>query len=76
MYSVFGDGAVAESIVRKSFTKFRIGNFDLKDRERSCRTLVVSNVQMETLIKNNLCHTTRGIAGILHIINILRPDLN
>jgi len=64
---VYGDSAVAESTVRKWFTRFRNGNFDLENRERSDRPAVVDDDQILTLIENNPRHTTRDIAEILHI---------
>jgi len=67
---VYGDHAVAESIIRKWFTRFRNGNFDLEDQERSGRPAVVHDDQILTLIKNNPRHTTRDIAEILHIFHM------
>jgi len=63
----YGDSAVGESTVRKWFTRFRNGNFDLEDRERSGRPAIVDDDQILTLIKNNPRHTTRDIAEKLHI---------
>jgi len=64
---VYGDSAIAKSTIRKWFTRFRNGNFDLEDRERSGRSVVVDDDQILTLIENNSRHTTRDIAEILHI---------
>lgn len=66
--AVYGDCAIAKrSTVRKWFARFRSGNFDLEDRERSGRPAVVDDDQIETLIKNNPGHSTRDIAEVLHI---------
>ncbi|KAM0730355.1 Histone-lysine N-methyltransferase SETMAR [Formica fusca] len=65
--AVYGNDAIAESTVRKWFARFRIGNFDLEDRERSGKPAVVDDDQIVTLIENNPRHTTRDIAEILHI---------
>jgi len=64
---VYGDSAVAESTVRKWFTRFRNDNFDLENRERSSRLAVIDDDQILTLIENNPRHTTRNIAEILYI---------
>jgi len=67
-FIVYGDSAVAESTVRKWFTRFRNGNFDLEDRKRSGRPAVVNDDnQILTLIENNLRYTTRDIAEIFYI---------
>jgi len=39
---VSGDSAVTESTIRKRFTRFRNGNFDLEDRERGLQSLIKS----------------------------------
>jgi len=74
---VYGDScrisAVAETTVRKWFTRFRNGNFNLENRERSGRPVVDDDCIL-TLIENNPRHTTRDIAEILHIshMNVIR----
>jgi len=67
---VFGNNAVAESLVRKWFTHFRNSNFDLENRERSGRPAVIDDDQILTLIENDPRHTTRDIAEVLHISHI------
>jgi len=67
LYIVYGDNIVAENTIRKWFTRFRNGNFDLEDRERSGRPAVVDNDQILTLIENNPRHMIRDIAEIVHI---------
>jgi len=46
--SGYGDSAVTESIVQKWFTRFRNGNFDLEDQERSDRPAVVDDKNLNT----------------------------
>ncbi|KAG5325309.1 SETMR methyltransferase, partial [Pseudoatta argentina] len=65
--AIYGNGIVAESTARKWFARFKSGNFDLEDRKRSGRPVVVNDDQIVTLIENNPRHTTRDIAEILHI---------
>ena len=47
--------------------KFRAGDFSLDDIPRLARPVEVDRDQIETLIKNNQCYTTREIADILKI---------
>ena len=49
------------------FAKFRAGDFSLDDAPRSGRPVEVDSDQIETLIENNQCYTTREIANILKI---------
>ncbi|XP_053980666.1 histone-lysine N-methyltransferase SETMAR-like [Hylaeus volcanicus] len=65
--AVYGEGSVAESTVRKWFARFKSGNFDLMDRERSGRPLVADNDLIRTLVENNPRQTTRDIAEVAHI---------
>ncbi|EZA61570.1 Histone-lysine N-methyltransferase SETMAR [Ooceraea biroi] len=65
--SVYGEGALAERTVRKWFAKFRAGDFNLKDQERSGRPSTTDDDQIETLIENNPRYTTRELAEILKI---------
>lgn len=53
MCVVYGDGTVAESIVRMQFTSFKNRNFDLEDRDHSGSSKVVNDHQIQTLIKNS-----------------------
>lgn len=72
--TIFGEGSVAENIVRKWFGRLRNVNFDLEDRERSGRPAGVDYDQLETLLRNNVGYATRDIAEILNIchVNIAR----
>ncbi|RLU19787.1 hypothetical protein DMN91_008346 [Ooceraea biroi] len=65
--SVYGEGALAERTVRKWFAKFRAGDFNLKDQERSGKPSTTDDDQLKTLIENNPRYTTRELAEILKI---------
>ncbi|EZA47914.1 Histone-lysine N-methyltransferase SETMAR [Ooceraea biroi] len=65
--SVYGEGALAERTVRKWFAKFRAGDFNLKDQERSSRPSTTDDDQIKTLIENNPRYTTRELTEILKI---------
>lgn len=66
--TVFGDGAVAVSNFHWGFAMFRNGNFDLEGRKCFCRSEVVNDKLIETLIKNNPGDTARNIVEILESI--------
>ena len=51
----------------KVFAKFRAGEFSLDDAPWSGRPVEGDSDQIETLIENNECYTTREIADILKI---------
>lgn len=52
--AVYGDRAIAESTVHKSFGRFKSGNFDQKDQERFSRpTVIVKHLK-------TLCYVNRN----------------
>ena len=65
--AVYGEGAVTDHTCQKWFVKFHAGDFSLDNAPRSGRPVEVHGDQIETLIENNQCYTTREIAGILKI---------
>ena len=65
--AVYGEGAVTDRTCQKCFAKFRAGDFLLDDASRSGRPVEVDSDQIETIIENNQCYTTREIADILKI---------
>ena len=64
---MYGEGAVTDRTCQKWFAKFRAGDFSLDDAPRLGRPVEVHSHQIETLIENNQCYTTREIADILKI---------
>lgn len=52
---------VAEGAVRKRFARFKSGDFNVKNQERSSRSSIVNDEQ--TLIENNLLYTRARIMG-------------
>ena len=65
--AVYGEGAVTDRTCQKWFARFRAGDFSLDDAPQSGRPVEVDGDQIETLIENNQCYTTREIADILRI---------
>ena len=52
---------------QKWFVKFRADDFSLDDAPRLGRPVEVDDDQIETLIENSQCYTTRQIAEIIKI---------
>ena len=65
--AVYGEGAVTDRTCQKWFARFRAGDFSLDDAPQSGRPVEADGDQIETLIENNQCYTTREIADILRI---------
>ena len=65
--AVYGEGAVTDRTCQKWFVKFHAGDFSMDDAQQSGRPVEVDNNQIETIIENNQCYTTREIANILKI---------
>ena len=71
--AVYGEGAVTDRTCQKWFAKFCAGVFSLDNAPQSGRPVEVDSDQIETLnqietlIENNQCYTTREVADILKI---------
>ena len=64
---MYGEGAMTDRTCQKWFVKFHAGDFSLDDAPWSHRPVEVDSNQIEILIQNNQCYTTREIANILKI---------
>ena len=58
---------MTDRMFQKWFAKFRAGDFLLDDALWSGRPVEVGSEQIEALIENNQCYTTREIADVLKI---------
>ena len=58
---------MTDQMYQKWFVKFHAGDFSLDNTSRSGRPVEIDSDQIETLIENNQCSTTREIADILKI---------
>ena len=56
---MYVDGAVTDRMCQTCFVKFHAGDFLLDDAPRSSRPVEVDSNQIETLIENDQCCTTR-----------------
>ena len=64
--AVYGEG-VTDRTVRKWFARFKAGDFNPKDQERSDRPSTTDKDQIKTLIENNPRYTTGKLAEMLNM---------
>ena len=60
--SVYGNGAIPESTARRWFSRFKNGNFDLKDGPHTGRPTVFDEERLNQLLHENPRQTTRELA--------------
>ena len=63
--TVYGDEALAERTARRWFTRFRNGNFDLKDADRSGRPIELDESQLDQIIHEDPRLSIRELAKII-----------
>ena len=63
---------MTDQMCQKCFAKFRAGVFLLDDAPWLGRPVEVDGDQIETLIENNQCYTTREIVDILKISKLIK----
>ena len=66
-YTVYGEGAIDERIMRKWFARFKVDDFNLEDQERPSRPSTTDEDQIKTLIENNTRYTTCKLAKMLNM---------
>ena len=67
MYDVYGENLLTERQCQNWFTRFRSGDFDLKDIPRSGCPTEVDDDKIKARIENNRRSVTRGIVEKLNI---------
>ena len=67
LYDVFGEKSLTERQCQNWFARFRSGDFDLKDAQRSGRPTEVDVDKIKAIIENNRHSTTPEIAEKLNI---------
>ena len=65
--AVYGPDALKERVVQKWFTRFRAGNFDAKDAERSGRPSTVDDDIIKSVVDSDRHLTLREIAEITNV---------
>ena len=66
----YGEAASSERSCREWFQKFRKGEFDIEDKERSRSPKVYEYAELEALLDQDLCQTQEAVKrkGFRHLI--------
>ena len=67
--SVYGENALNVRVCQKWFARFRSGNFDLEDQERSGRPQELDTDELEALLEEDPRQSTRELAEQLGVNN-------
>jgi len=65
LVEAYGDAALSERSCREWFQKFKNGEFDVEDKERSGRPKVYEDAELEALLDEDLCQTQKELAFTL-----------
>ena len=57
LVETYGEAALSERSCREWFQKFKIGEFDIEDKEHSGRPKVYEDAEWEALLDQNSCRT-------------------
>ena len=57
LVETYGEAALSERSCRGWFQKFKNGEFDIEDKERSGGPKVYENAELEALLDQDLCQT-------------------
>ena len=63
--AIYGEGAVSVRTVQRWISRFKNGNFDLKDAARSGRPIELDEDRLDQLIHENPWRTTRELAHLM-----------
>ena len=66
LVEAYGDAALSES--REWFQKFKNGEFDIEDKERSGRSKVYKDAELEVLLDEDSCQMQKELALTLGVI--------
>ncbi|EFN76665.1 Histone-lysine N-methyltransferase SETMAR, partial [Harpegnathos saltator] len=62
LVEAYGETALSERSCREWFQKFKNGEFDVEDKERSGRPKVYENTELKTLLEEDSCQTQEELA--------------
>ena len=62
LVEAYGGAALSERSCRKWFQKFKNGEFDVEDKERSGRPKVYEDAELEALLVEDSCQTQQKLA--------------
>ena len=67
LLETYDEAASSEKCCRESFQKFKNGEFDIEDKERSGRPKEYGDAESEALLDQDSCPTHEEIARILGV---------
>ena len=68
LVEAYGDAALSERSCREWFQKFKNGEFDVEDKERSGMAKVYEDAELEALLDEDSCQTQKELALTLGVI--------
>ncbi|EGI67224.1 Mariner Mos1 transposase [Acromyrmex echinatior] len=68
LVEAYGEAALTERSCREWFQKFKNGEFDVEDKERSGRPKVYENAELRALLDEDSCQTQKELALTLRAI--------
>jgi len=68
LVEAYGDAALSERSYREWFQKFKNGEFDVEDKERSGRPKVYGDAELEALLDEDSCQMQKELALTLGMI--------
>jgi len=67
LVEAYGETALSERSCREWFQKFKNGEFDVEDKERSGRPKVYEDAELEALLDEDSCQTQEALALTLGV---------
>ena len=62
LVEIYGEAALSERSCREWFQKFKNGEFDIEDKERSGRPKVYEDVELKALLNQDSCQTQQELS--------------
>ena len=66
LVEVYGDSAPSDKTCREWFRRFKSGDFDVEDKERSRRPKAFEDEELQALLDENPCQMQKQLAEILN----------
>ncbi|EGI59352.1 Mariner Mos1 transposase [Acromyrmex echinatior] len=66
LVETYGEVAFSERSCREWWKKFKNGEFDVEDKERSGRPKVYEDAELKALLNEDSCQTQKELAFIIH----------
>ena len=66
LVEVYGDSASSDKTCREWFRRFKSGDFDVEDKERSGRPRAFEGEELQALVDEDLCQTQKQLAEALN----------